>query len=351
MKTAAAVLVRTGEPLELADLDVPALQPGQVLVEVAYSGVCHTQVLEVQGRRGVDRYLPHCLGHEGAGRVLEIGAGVKRAAAGDRVALSWIKAGGADVPGTVYRWAGRHVNAGGVTTFGRCQVVSENRLTVLPGSLDLPAAVLLGCALPTGFGAVRNTAAARAGESCVVFGCGGVGLCAIAGAAACGCEPIAAVDVLAGKLAIARQLGATHVIDASSQDVAAVLAEICGGGADIAVEATGRPEVMRQALEAVRPRGGRAVVIGNAPHGSEARLDPQQLNLGKRLLGTWGGDSDPDRDYPRYARLLDSGRLNLRPLLNCDYTLERINDALDDLAHGRAVRPVVRMGDEVEAAN
>ncbi len=351
MKTLAAVLVRTGEPLELADLDVPALQPGQVLIEVAYSGVCHTQVLEVQGRRGADRYLPHCLGHEGAGRVLEIGAGVKRVAAGDRVALSWIKAGGADVPGAVYRWSGRQVNAGGVTTFGRCQVVSENRLTVLPDSLDMTAAVLLGCALPTGFGAVRNTAGARAGESCVVFGCGGVGLCAIAGAAACGCEPIVAVDVLTDKLVIARQLGATHVIDAANQNVAAMLAEICGGGADIAIEATGRPDVMRQALEAVRPRGGRAVVIGNAPHGCEVCVDPQQLNQGKRLLGTWGGDSDPDRDYPRYARLLHSGRLNVRPLLNCDYTLQRINDALDDLANGRAVRPVVRMDVEMETTN
>lgn len=343
MKTTAAILVETGQPLELVDLDVPALQPGQVLVEVAASGVCHTQLLEARGRRGEDRYLPHCLGHEGAGRVLEIGAGVKRVVAGDRVVLSWIKAEGADVPGTVYRWAGRSVNAGGVTTFGRAQVVSENRLTVLPDGLAMEAAVLLGCALPTGFGAVRNTAAARAGESCVVFGCGGVGLCAIAGAAACGCEPIVAVDVLPQKLAVARELGATDVIDASTQDVAAALSEMCGGGADIAVEATGQPTVMRQAFESVRARGGRAVVIGNASHGREVCLNPAHFNQGKRLMGTWGGDSDPDRDYPRYARLLDTGRLNVGPLLTMGYTLERINDALDDLEHGRAVRPVVAM--------
>ncbi len=345
MKTVAAVLVETGRPLELADLDVPAMQPGQVLVEVEASGVCHTQLLEARGRRGADRYLPHCLGHEGAGRVLEIGAGVKRVAVGDRVVLSWIKAHGADVPGTVYRWNGRAVHAGGVTTFGRAQVVSENRLTVLPDAMNMDAAVLLGCALPTGFGAVRNTAEARAGESCVVFGCGGVGLCAIAGAAACGCTPIVAVDVRAEKLDIARRLGATHTIDAAARDAAAALAEICAGGADLAIEATGQPAVMRQAIECVRPRGGRAVVIGNAAHGSEMRLNPAHLNQGKRLLGTWGGDSDPDRDYPRYARLLDSGRLDVGPLLSIGYTLERINDALDDLESGRAVRPVVRMHD------
>jgi S-(hydroxymethyl)glutathione dehydrogenase/alcohol dehydrogenase len=93
------------------------------------------------------------------------------------------------------------------------------------------------------------------------------------------------------------------------------------------------------------------VIVDNAPHGREVCLDPQQLNLGKRLLGTWGGDSDPDRDYPRYARLLDSGRLHVRSLLNCDYTLQRINDALDDLANGRAVRPVVRMDGEMETTN
>ncbi len=129
MKTTAAILVETGKPLELAELDIPALKPGQVLVEIAFSGVCHTQLSEVRGHRGQDNFLPHCLGHEASGTVRELGAGVTKVADGDRVVLSWIKGSGANVPGTVYGWDGRKVNAGGVTTFMRHAVISENRLT------------------------------------------------------------------------------------------------------------------------------------------------------------------------------------------------------------------------------
>ncbi|HEX8096993.1 MAG TPA: alcohol dehydrogenase catalytic domain-containing protein, partial [Pyrinomonadaceae bacterium] len=129
MKTTAAILVKTGGPLELVELEIPALKPGQALVEVAWSGVCHTQVLECRGYRGEDKFLPHCLGHEGSGVVKEVGPGVGKIKPGDRVILSWIKGSGGDVPGTVYSWGGRKVNAGGITTFSRHSVISENRLT------------------------------------------------------------------------------------------------------------------------------------------------------------------------------------------------------------------------------
>src|SRR5262249_7256030 len=157
------------------DLEVPPLQPGQVLVEVCYSGVCHTQVLECRGHRGEDRYLPHCLGHEGSGVVREVGPGVTKVKPGDHAILSWIKGSGADVPGAVYGWRGRRVNAGGITTFGRYAVLSENRLTALPEAFPMKEAALLGCALPTGMGAVLHTGEARPGQSAAVFGTGGVG--------------------------------------------------------------------------------------------------------------------------------------------------------------------------------
>src|SRR5438105_9194863 len=144
MKTTAAVLVELGRPLEVADLDVPALRPGQILVEVAFSGVCHTQILEARGHRGEDRFLPHCLGHEGSGTVREAGPGVAKVKTGDKVILSWIKGSGADAGGSVYRWNGRAVNAGPVTTFATLSVVSENRLTAVPEGLSMRLAALVG---------------------------------------------------------------------------------------------------------------------------------------------------------------------------------------------------------------
>ena len=161
MKTTAAVLVELGRPLEVADLDVPALKPGQVLVEVAFCGVCHTQLLEVRGHRGEDRYLPHCLGHEGSGIVRDISPGVAKVKPGYSVILSWIKGSGADVPGSAYGWNGRTVNAGAITTFATYSVISENRLTPLPAGTLLRHAALIGCAVPTGAGVVFNTAQPR----------------------------------------------------------------------------------------------------------------------------------------------------------------------------------------------
>jgi S-(hydroxymethyl)glutathione dehydrogenase/alcohol dehydrogenase len=343
MRTTAAILVEPGRPLEMADLKIPALKPGQVLVEVAFSGVCHTQVLEWRGHRGEDRFLPHCLGHEGSGVVCDLGPGVAKVRAGDRVILSWIKGSGADVPGTVYGWNGRKVNAGGITTFGRHAVISENRLTALSGGLSMRHAALLGCAVPTGVGVVFNTAQPRPGQSLAVFGTGGVGLCAVAGAAVAGCTPVIAIDLRRDKLELARQVGATHTICAADTDPVAELMRLCPGGVDFAVEATGRPPVMRQALASVRTQGGTAVIVGNARFGERLELDPQQLNQGKRLLGTWGGDNWPDRDYPRYGKLLAAHKLNLDPLLSRTYALGEINDALLDLEQGGAARPLIDM--------
>lgn len=343
MKTLAAVLVETGKPLVLAELEVPPLQSGQVLVEVAFSGVCHTQILECRGYRGEDPYLPHCLGHEGSGIVCEVGPGVTKVKPGDRVILSWIKGSGADVPGSVYKWDSRSVNAGAITTFSRHSVIGENRLTVIPQHIRLRDAALLGCAVPTGVGAVLNTAQARAGQSIAIFGTGGVGLCAVMGAALAGCTPIIAVDIREDKLGVAKKLGATHCILARERDPVEEVRRICPGGVDVAIEVTGRPEVMLQALRSVRNQGGAAVVIGNARSGERVDLDPSQLNLGKRLLGTWGGDNWPDRDFPRYWKLVDAGKLNLEPMLSEAYRLSEINRALDDLQAGRTVRPLIGM--------
>ena len=341
MKTTAAILVELGQPLELVDLDIPALKPGQVLIEVAYSGVCHTQVGEARGHRGEDKFLPHCLGHEGSGIVREIGPGVSRVKPGDNVILSWIKGTGMDVPGTVYEWNGRKVNAGGITTFANFSIISENRLTIVPEGMSMRLAALVGCAVPTGAGVVFNTAQPRPGQSLVVFGVGGIGSCAIAAAALAGCTPVIAVDINPDKLALARTLGATHAINSKSHDAVPEILKLCKGGADFAIEATGIPAVMKQALACVRHQGGTAVVIGNARFGTSLEIDPRELNMGKRLLGTWGGDNVPERDYPRYCKLLMSGKLDLEPLLSKSYSLTDVNAALTDLEHGKAARPLL----------
>lgn len=344
MKTEAAVLVELNQPLVIADLELPALKPGQVIVDVAFSGVCHTQLLECRGYRGPDPYLPHCLGHEGSGVVIEISSGVTKVKEGDHVILSWIKGSGANVNSTTYGWAEGIVNAGAITTFNQQAVISENRLTVITDEVSLKTAALLGCAVPTGSGAVFNVAKPMPGQSIVVFGTGGIGLCAVMAASLASCVPIIAVDLVADKLESARQLGATHLVDASQSSPTDIIKQICPNGVDFAIEATGRPAVMQQSIESVRNQGGTVVVIGNARHGEMLEFNPWHLNLGKKILGTWGGDSIPERDYPRYCKLTEAGKLNLTPFLNKPtYTLQDINIALADLEAGKVARPVIKM--------
>ena len=343
MKTEAALLVQTGTPLVVAEIEIPVLKPGQVLVEISYSGACGTQVMEWRGDKGEDKWVPHCLGHEGSGAVLETGAGVTKVKAGDKVVLSWIKGGGIEAGGAVYDWDGRKVNAGGVTTFQRHAVVSENRLTLLPGELPMDIAVLLGCAAPTGMGAVDNVLKVAAGNAVAVFGTGGIGLNALMAAALAGAMPVIGIDPNPARRALAKIFGATHVIDPSAGDVLTEIRKIAPRGVDLAVESSGQPAVMEQAVNATRQQGGRAVVIGNARHGARLSLDPTVFNQGKSLLGTWGGDSVPDRDFGRFGRLLASGRFPVRDLLSKPYALEQADRALRDLAAGAVGRPLIDM--------
>ena len=341
MNTEAAILVELGQPLVLAELEIPPLENGQVLVEIQVSGVCRTQVMEWRGHRGEDRYLPHCLGHEAAGIVRETGPGVTKVAESDLVILSWIKGSGLDVAGVCYRWGDRTVNAGGVTTFSRLAVVSESRLVRRSPGVRLEDAAVLGCALATGFGAVFNVARPMVGDSVVVWGAGRIGLAAIVAASTMGCVPVIAVDREPEKLAVARRLGATHTFE--SEDALARVLDVCPGGVDVAVEASGLTDVMVAAVRSVRARGGSAVVIGNARHGQVMRIDPGEFNQGKRLLGTWGGDTVPDRDITRYCRLLESGLIDLTPMTQRRYRLDQATEALADLEAGRVVRPLIVM--------
>jgi len=346
MNTLSAILIETGKPLVVDNIEIPVLRPGQVLVEIAFSGICHTQILECRGYRGEDKFLPHCLGHEGSGTVYEVGAGVAKIKKGDKVILSWIKGSGADVLGTTYKWGNKIVNSGAITTFSRYSVISENRLTGVIENIPMNELALLGCAIPTGSGMVINTAKPIPGQSIAIFGVGGVGLCSVAASSASGCVPIIAVDINNEKLDIARKMGATHIINPKTTDVFKEINSICPGGLDFAIESSGRPNVMLQAIQSIRKQGGTVVIAGNARYGEKIELDPGQFNQGKRLLGTWGGDNWPDRDYPRYCRLVSSGKLTLKPLLSKPYSLHQINEAIDDLEAGKVIRPLIDMSIE-----
>ena len=333
--TPAAVLYECGKSLTVESLEIPELLTGQVLVQIAYSGVCQTQILEARGLKGPDQFLPHTLGHEAGGTVLAVGPGVELVSPQDHVVLSWIKGPGKNAPGPVYRnAAGNRVNAGPVATFSQFAVVSENRCTRIAKEVPLHIAALLGCAVPTGAGIVTRQLDAKANDSIAIFGAGGIGLSAILMASLRGCSPIIAIDVADDKLEFAKKFGATHTFNAVSTAVSDEIQELVPGGVQFAIESSGSASAMELAFQSVKDGGGKAVLAGNLAAGQSILIDPFKLILGREIVGSVGGGTIPEIDLPRYAELFLEGKLPLDRLCGKTFPLSQINEALEALEKG-----------------
>ena len=345
MKFKAAVLVQQKQALVLDELEVPALKYGQVLVRVLCSGICGSQLGEIDGVKGPDKFLPHLLGHEGTGEVLETGEGVKHVKVGDRVVLHWRKGAGIESPTPVYRSAslGR-VNAGWVTAFNEMAVISENRVTPIPKDFDPEAGALLGCAVTTAFGVVNNNARVRIGESVVVFGVGGIGLNVVQACALASAHPIIAVDLFDNKLDLAQKLGATHLVNSAQTDAISEISKLLpGGAADVVIENTGNVSVIETAYRLTSARG-RLILVGVPQKGQEAHIYTLPLHFSKTIGGSHGGESQPEVDIPRYVRLCEVGKLAFKMLVSRRCTLNDINEVIADMRHGNiAGRTIVTM--------
>ncbi len=341
----AAILVETCAPLVVTTVDLPdQLDYGQVLVKVHYSGLCASQVHEIDALKGPDPFLPHLLGHEGSATVVAVGPGVATVKPDDYVVMHWRPGSGLQSATPMYSWQGRTVNAGLVTTFNQFAVVSENRVTQVPKWLDPRLAPLLGCAVTTAFGAVAKDAGLRVGESIVVFGSGGVGLAAIHAAHLTSAYPIIAVDVIPEKLDVARLLGATHVVD-NTDPVATpeVLRDLLGAaGADVVIETTGSASVISSAFEACGPQG-RTVLVGVPNPREAAAIHTLPLHFGKVLRGSHGGSAHPELDIPRIVRLVEAGKLDLTLFPVAEVPLAEINSAVGALKQGAVGRQLIRM--------
>lgn len=347
MKGLAAVLVKQKAPLAIEELEIPSPALGQVLVRVTCSGVCGSQIGEMEGVKGADRHLPHLLGHEGSGIALECGPGVRTVQPGDHVVLHWRKGAGLESVTPTYRSRLGPINAGWVSTFNQYAVVSENRLTAIPQDFPPEFAALLGCAVTTGFGVVNNDARLRIGQSIAVWGAGGgVGLSVVQGAAMVAAYPIIAVDLHEHRLAVAQRLGATHLLNARHRDPEAEVRAIVGSsGVDVAVDTTGHPRVIEMAYRLTGARG-RTVLVGVPPHDQTVALHTLPLHFEKVLTGSHGGQCRPELDIPNYVRLAAAGRLDLAPCLGKRFALAEINEAIEAVRSGAlAGRAIIEMGE------
>jgi len=369
----AAVLERSGDnprpyaqsaPLALRTLTLDPPRPGELLIRIDAAGLCHSDLSVVNGDR--PRPMPMAIGHEATGLVEALGDPSDPVfSVGDRVILAFLPACGDCVrcrSGEAYMCAvgaaangeGRLFAGGcrlhdgdrevkhhlGVSAFATHAVVDRRSAVKVDRDLPPEIAALFGCAVLTGVGAVMNSAQVRPGEGAIIYGLGGVGLAALMGARASGATPILAIDPFADKRAIAEDLGAVAVTpDEADAAIAKIFPE---GGADVVIETVGKAAVLRSAYKAAR-RGGRIVTVG-LPNPAET-LDIPAVSFvadGKTLIGSYMGSAIPARDIPRYIALWRAGRLPVERLLTSVHRLDEINELLDALADGRAIRQIVK---------
>ena len=359
----AAVLWGPHTPVEVLDVDLAAPREGEVLVKIAATGVCASDLHVVDGT--LPEPMPLVLGHEAAGVVVETGPGVRRLRPGDHAVLSILAscgrcprclggrpqlcaaAGASAARGTLADGTSRlsvngtrlcHFNS--VSSFAEYAVVPESGAVAIRPDAPLDAAALVSCAVLTGFGAVTNTAAVEPGASVAVFGCGGVGLSAIQAARVARAGEIVAVDVRPEKLALARGLGATSAVDSRGQDPVEAIRELTGGGADYAFEALGAERTVQQAWDAVAP-GGTVVVVGMMPKGSRLSIDPWHFISEKTIRGCYLGSSRIGVDVPRILDLYCSGELRLEAMVSDRIRLEELSTAFNRMRAGEGARHVI----------
>jgi S-(hydroxymethyl)glutathione dehydrogenase/alcohol dehydrogenase len=356
----AAVLREFARPLIVEELDLDPPKEGEVLVRMAASGVCHSDLHVAQGIHPTA--LPVVLGHEGAGVVEQVGPGVAGLDPGDHVLLTWLPYCG-HCRQCARGWPNRCENTGwydatmedgtcrfhsggspvhhyNTSSFAECSVVPARTAIKVDRSLPLTELALMGCGVMTGVGAVLNTAGVRPGDTVAVVGCGGVGLNVIQGARIAGASAIVAVDVVPDKLELARELGATGLVNAREGDPKDAVWEHAPGGVDHAFEALGRPDTIEMAM-ALTGRGGQAILIGMAPPDVRVGLDALSTTLEERCVrGSWYGSCLPLRDVPLLIELYRDGRLRLEPLITA-CRLDDVNDAFRRMEAGETARSVI----------
>ncbi|GGB81133.1 alcohol dehydrogenase [Knoellia flava TL1] len=351
------VALSKGAPVEVVDVVVPDPGPGEAVVAVQSCGVCHTDLHYREG--GINDEFPFLLGHEAAGVVEAVGEGVTEVAPGDFVILNWRAVCGqcrACLKGKPWYCFNTHnatqrmtltdgtelSPALGIGAFIEKTLVAAGQCTKVDPEADAAAVGLLGCGVMAGFGAAVNTGGVQRGDSVAVIGCGGVGNAAIAGARTVGATTIIAVDVDDAKLETARGFGATHTVNGRSEDVVERVRELTGGfGADVVVEAVGRPETYEQAFYA-RDLAGTVVLVGVPTPEQQVTLPMIEIfGRGGSLKSSWYGDCLPSRDFPMLVDLYRQGRFDLDGFVSERIALDEVESAFEKMERGEVLRSVV----------
>lgn len=337
----AAVLVAQNKPLEIMELRFPTLKDGQVLVRNIVTGICRSQLMEVKGKRGEDKWLPHLLGHEGVGVVEEVGPQVTKVKIGEKVIVGWIIGQGcSSVSPQFSTTEGVSINSGAATTFSEYSVVSENRVYIAPEGFPDEFLPLFGCALLTGGGMVLNHFDERIHKSILILGFGGVGSSAAIVLDSLSRTSMVILDQSEARRNQARLMGFDQVF--SFEEFESSHPNDSFDGFDLCIESAGLTTTIELGF-ALLNKSGKMIFASHPESGARISLDPFEMINGKQIFGTFGGGSMPDEDIKIISKLLRKSRLSLKYMLGNVFMLEDVNAALDELELGQPGRSLIRM--------
>lgn len=332
MKFKAAILENLNSPLIIKDVTTTKLQVGQVLVKILMSGLCGSQIHEITGAKGNKKYLPHMMGHEGCGHVIDVGPGVTNVKIADKVVMHWRIGKGIESDYPKYMLDDKEITSGKVTTLSEYSVCSENRLTSVLETTDDRLCCLLGCSLTTAFGVIDNDANLKLGETVLILGAGGVGLNLIQAAKLKGAGMISVVEKNKNKINLIKELGGTtDILDFCSYDVI--------------IDTTGDTNTISHWLNSLAS-GGRFILIGQG--GSDFDINIKNvMNLfygdGKKIIASQGGQTNPSKDIPRYIQYFNKISFNIDSLITHTYDLYDINKGFETLRSGNAGRIMIKI--------
>src|SRR6188768_3433966 len=367
MQVRAAVAHEAGKPLSVEMIDLEGPKAGEVLVELKATGICHTDEYTLSGK-DPEGLFPSILGHEGAGVVVEVGAGVTTLAVGDHVIPLYVPEcrvceyclnpktnlcqsirltqGKGLMPDGTSRFSLRSkqlLHYMGTSTFSNFTVVPEIALAKIRKDAPFDKVCYIGCGVTTGIGAVIKTAKVEPGSNVVIFGLGGIGLNVVQGARMAGADMIVGVDINPAREALARKFGMTHFVNPKDVkgDLVPYLVELTKGGADYSFECVGNVDLMRQALECCHRGWGESIIIGVAGAGQEIKTRPFQLVTGRVWKGTAFGGARGRTQVPQIVDWYMDGKISIDPLITHKLPLNRINEAFDLMHEGKSIRAVI----------
>lgn len=333
----AAILEKIKSNLKIKKLKLKNPQKNQILIKLKYSGVCRSQIMEIDGKRDNKKWLPHMLGHEGSGIILKLGPDVKNFKVGDRVFLSWIKKNKKDCAEINFFCKAQKVNAGKITTFGSHAIVSTNRVYHLPKSVDLKKGALLGCAFPTGFGMILNNISKRKKIKLLIIGLGGIGLSSLIAAQSL---KYIYVDILEKNKIKINYIKTT--LKNKNFRFFSNESSIKKNYYDNVVETSGDNRVISKSLDFIHNKG-KVIFASHPDKKSKIEINPHDLIKGKKIDGSWGGNINFERDLKKITQIIKNSKFINKLFLNKIYSLNEINLALNDLRKGKVIRPILKL--------